>query len=554
MPNPPTLRTDVSGWTIRWDDATAARLVNEGWWTNKTIADYAAQRLAQSPDKVLVVERGRAFTVRQLHGEAETLARALIARGLRRGDTISFQLPNWYEAVVVNLAAAMVGLVVHPIIPIYRDAEVGYMLRDCRSRMIFLPSTFRNFDHVAMMQRVLPGLDVPIEAVVVRGDPGPYTAYVDLLAVGRGYEALPGADPNAVKLIMYTSGTTGRAKGVLHTHNTLQAENIARRDHLGLTDADVMFNPSPVTHVTGALYSLVLPWIVGLCTVLLDVWDAELGLDMMRQYGCTGTVAATIFLQQLVAQSRAVGETLPDLRFFLCGGAQVPPNLIEAAAATFPNCVPSRIYGSTEVPCITAGVNSRDRLRQGAHTDGELVFGEARIVDPSDGALLPEGTEGEIVTRAPQMFVGYAREEDNREAFDAEGFFRMGDLGRFVDGRHIVVTGRKKDIIIRAGENISPKEIEDMLLRHPAVAEIAIVAMPHPRTGEAACAFVMLRPDAQAIGLPEIRSFLIEAGIAMQKIPEHLEIVVELPRTAVGKVRKDLLREQARALGQAARK
>jgi acyl-CoA synthetase (AMP-forming)/AMP-acid ligase II len=300
-----------------------------------------------------------------------------------------------------------------------------------------------------------------------------------------------------------------------------------------------------VGHVTGALYSLCLPFTVGITTVMLDIWEVELGLDMMRRNKVNGIVAATIFLQGLVEEAKKRGESLPDLRFFLCGGAQVPPDLVREAARVFPNCTPSRIYGSTEVPCITAGVNSRTRLDQGADTDGEIWHAEVRIVDPASGAPLPAGADGEILARAPQMFLGYARAEDNQDAFDADGFFRMGDLGRVTEGRYITVTGRKKDLIIRAGENISPKEIEDILFNHPAIADIAIVAMPNERTGEAACAYVIPR-EGQAIDLPEIKRYLVQVGVAMQKIPERLEIVGEFPRTSVGKVRKDVLRQRIR--------
>lgn len=540
-----SLRQDVSGWQVRWDEARARELKAAGIWADKTIADYAQQMLSATPDRVIVVDRERNFTVRQLHDQAQRLARALVQRGLRPGDTVSFQLPNWYESVVVNLAAAMAGLVVHPLVPIFRDMEVSFMLQDSRSKLIFVPASFRNYDYKAMMRRVAAGLQRPVEVVVLRGEAEEFIGFEALVEEGRASTELPGADPDAVKMIMYTSGTTGRAKGVLHSHNSLQAENWMRLTHLGLTDRDVMFNPSPVGHVTGALYSLCLPFTVGITTVMLDIWEPELGLDMMRRHKVNGIVAATIFLQGLVDEARKRGESLPDLRFFLCGGAQVPPDLVREAARVFPNCIPSRIYGSTEVPCITAGVNSRAQLDQGADTDGEIWHAQVRIVDPVTGEALPAGSDGEILARAPQMFLGYARAEDNKDAFDANGFFRMGDLGRITEGRYITVTGRKKDLIIRAGENISPKEIEDILFNHPAIADIAIVAMPHERTGEAACAYVVPR-GGQAIDLPEIKRYLVEVGVAMQKIPERLEIVGEFPRTSVGKVRKDVLRQMIR--------
>ncbi|MGF7162393.1 acyl-CoA synthetase (AMP-forming)/AMP-acid ligase II [Rhodoligotrophos appendicifer] len=544
------MRQDVSGWHLRWDDDRARRLKAEGAWADKTIADYCAEMLAATPDRVLVVDRDRPFTVRELHAQAERLARALVQRGYRPGDTLSFQLPNWSEAVVINLAAAMAGLVVHPLVPIYRDMEVSFMLRDSRSKLIFIPGTFRNFDYREMMRRVMPSLDTPVDVVVVRSEAAEFADYESLLGEAEATTILPGADPDAVKMIMYTSGTTGRAKGVLHSHNSLQAENRARLTHLKLTPQDVMFNPSPVTHVTGALYSLCLPFTVGVTTVMLDVWEPALGLGMMAKWKVNGIVAATIFLQGFVDEAKKTGERLPDLRFFLCGGAQVPPDLIREASRVFPNCVASRIYGSTEVPCITAGVNSKALQEMGAVTDGQIWLADARIVDAATGAPIPEGDEGEIIATAPQMFLGYAHSADNKDAFDENGFFRMGDLGRIVDGEFIVVTGRKKDLIIRAGENISPKEIEDILFNHPAIADIAIVAMPHKRTGEAACAFVICR-EGQTIDLPEIKRYLMSMGTAMQKIPERLEIVSELPRTSVGKVRKDVLRQTARAIAEA---
>lgn len=541
------MRKDVSGWSLRWDEVRAQRLKAEGAWADKTIADHARALLDEDPERILVIDRERAFSVAALHAEAERLARALVQRGYRPGDTISFQLPNWYEAVVISLAATMAGLVVHPLVPIYRDLEVAFMLNDSRSRLIFIPGSFRNHDYREMMGRIAPNLERPVEVVVVRDEAGGFAGYGDLLGEARSDTPLPGADPDAVKLIMYTSGTTGRAKGVLHTHNSLQAENRARITHLGLAKGEVMFNPSPVTHVTGMLYSLCLPFTAGITTVMLDVWDPELALDMMRRRKVNGIVAATIFLQGLVETARKQGESLPDLRFFLCGGAQVPPDLIREAAQVFSRCIPSRIYGSTEVPCITAGVNARGLLEMGAQSDGQIWLAEARIVDPVTGGPLPAGAEGEIIARAPQTFVGYAHVEDNADAFDADGFFKMGDLGRIADDQFIVVTGRKKDLIIRAGENISPKEIEDILFNHPAIADIAIVAMPNARTGEAACAFVIPRAGA-TIDLTEIARYLTAAGTARQKIPERLEIVDDLPRTSVGKVRKDILRQKAREL------
>jgi acyl-coenzyme A synthetase/AMP-(fatty) acid ligase len=507
------MRRDAGGWRVRWDEGRASEFVRSGAWGNMTVADHLAARLAVAPDRVAVIEGERSFTLRDLERDATRLARALVARGFRPGDTISFQLPNWHEAVVIGLAASMAGLVLGPITPIYRDAELGFMLRDSRSKLLFVPGRYRNFDYPGMARRVAEASASGFEIVVVRDSAGRETSYADLLDEGEAEIGLPGADPDAVKMVMYTSGTTGRAKGVLHSHNSLQAENWARRLHLGIGENDILYNPSTVTHVTGALYSLCMPFTLGITTILADVWDPAAAVATMRRHRATGMIASTIFLEGLLAEAKRQDEPLPDLRFYLCGGAQVRPELIHAASGFFRNCVFSRIYGATEVPNVTGGVNSRADAALGAETDGQILGCEARIVDPATGRTLPPGAEGEIIARGPQMLVGYTNEEDFDAAVDAEGFFHMGDLGRIVHGDFILITGRKKDIIIRAGENISPKEVEDVLIGHPAIADVAIVAMPDMRTGEIACAFV-IPAEGETIELPEIARFLVAAGMA----------------------------------------
>lgn len=541
---------DVGGWQVRWDARKAEHFVRAGVWANKTVAHHLAERVTSDPNHVCVIEGDRSFTFRDLDLESQRLACALVRRGYKPGDTISFQLPNWREAVVIGLAAAKAGLVMGPITPIYRDAELTFMLADSRSKVLFVPGEFRNFDYLAMARRVRSALGPKFEIVVVRDDADGCVSYDALLEEGDVDLALPGADPNAVKLVMYTSGTTGRAKGVLHSHNSIQSENWMRQQHLGVGPKDIFYNPSTVTHVTGALYSLCMPFTLGTATILADTWDPAAAVAAMRDHRATAMVASTIFLEGLLAEAKRQDEHLPDLRFYLCGGAQVRPELIREASEFFYNCAFSRIYGATEVPNITGGVNTRAKAELGATTDGQIIGCEAKVVDAVNGAPLPPGAEGEIIARGPQMLVGYTHPEDADSAIDADGYFHMGDLGRIVDDDFIVVTGRKKDIIIRAGENISPKEVEDVLAGHPAIAEIAIVAMPNPRTGEMACAFII--PTAgKIVTLPQIADFLVSAGIAKQKIPEHIELIDEFPRTAIGKIRKDLLRERARIIAEA---
>jgi acyl-CoA synthetase (AMP-forming)/AMP-acid ligase II len=280
--------------------------------------------------------------------------------------------------------------------------------------------------------------------------------------------------------------------------------------------------------------------------VMLDTWDPEKAFDLIRSHRCSFSVGATPFLQDLVGVAKRRSATLPDLKSFMCGGASVPPTLIYEAAEVFPNCMPWRTFGATEAPTLTGPPASRQDLRLAAETDGKLNRSEIKIVDLQTGAPALPGEDGEILVREPSMALGYARAEDNQGAYDDEGFFRMGDIGRLVEGDHIVCTGRKKDLIIRAGENISAKEVEDVLHRSGKVIEVAMVAMPSRKTGEAICAFIVPLAGV-ALDLAEVAGIIAAAGLARQKIPAHVQLVAELPKTASGKIRKDQLREQAKA-------
>jgi acyl-CoA synthetase (AMP-forming)/AMP-acid ligase II len=533
-----------------WRESQAEAWRTSGAWAGKTIAHFAEERVAREPGRVLLVDGGRKFTCAQLHSQARTLASALLRRGLVPGDVVSFQLPNWHEAHVLNLAAAMAGLVIHPIGTINRHAEVAYMLRNCGSRIVFTAESFRGFAHAAMFDQLRrEGLGVDL--VVVRGDANSPASHESLMASGDAGSALPEVDAGSVKLVMYTSGTTGRPKGVIHTHESLHAENVQRRKYLELTGDDCFLVPSPVAHVTGTLYGLNMPWNCGTTAVLLDRWDPDEAFVAARDNRCT-VVNGAPFLQGLVEAAKRFGETLPCLRYFSLGGTAISPDLIRAAGEVFANCIVFRAYGSTEVPTLTPGLADSAFRKQGLETDGNIGDCELRVVDMDSGADLPEGAEGEIIARGPQMLLGYTDAEDNAGAFTGDGFFRMGDIGRITEGRFVTITGRKKDLIIRKGENLSPKEIEDVVFTHPAVADVAVVAMPSDATGELACAFVVLRPS-HSLALADLARHVTAAGLARQKIPERLEIVDGFPRNAYGKVRKDLLRQLAREIAQRAK-
>jgi acyl-CoA synthetase (AMP-forming)/AMP-acid ligase II len=283
----------------------------------------------------------------------------------------------------------------------------------------------------------------------------------------------------------------------------------------------------------------------------MDVWSPADGIACIERHGCTVTGGATPFLQQMLDTAETTPERLDSLKLFFCGGTTVSPELIMRANRMIPGALFFRAYGSTEMITATWGIQDRADAKYGAETDGRIDYPvEMRIVDAVTDEPVAEGDEGEILMRGPGLFAGYIDKEDNESSFLPDGFFRMGDLGRQVFGNWLVITGRKKDIIIRSGENISPKEVEDALAAHPAIAEVAIVAMPSAVTGEKGCAFVIPRVG-ETINLPEIQSFLTGAGLAKQKFPEHLVIVDDLPRVPSGKVRKDELRVQAKAIAAA---
>ncbi len=537
------MRQDVSGWQTRLSDALIAENAASGIWRNKTLADLLDAQVARDPNQILIVDGDTNVTASDLDAQARALVGALQARGLVAGDVISFQLPNWREAVVVDVAASMLGLVCNPIIPIYRDAEVAYILKDAGTKVVFIPTEFRNFDYVAMIERHRGDLPELAHIITVRGSAEGCITFDDLLNQGDAV-ARAAVDPNAVKLIMYTSGTTGRPKGVLHSHNTIDTENQAFSGFLGLGADDVILMPSPLTHITGYLYGIQLPIVLGAPVVFMEMWNAEAAADLIDRHGVTFTIAATVFLQELTEFARLNDRTLPSLRYFPCGGAPVPPEIIYNAHKTFDRCVCARCYGSTEAPTVTLGVNSRDQERLGAATEGLIVGHEIKLVD-EQGAPVPVGIEGEIVTRGPEMCLGYADPAHN-EAFDSDGFFHTGDLAILTEDECLIITGRSKDLIIRGGENLSPREVEDALHEHPAIYEAAVVAMPHARLGETGCAYVIIEEGA-SLTFDDMITTLEGTGMAKQKYPERLEIVEAFPRTPAGKIRKNVLREQIAA-------
>lgn len=546
------MRKDVSGWQVRLDEALIERYTASGDWPGKTLAEFAEDLARRDPDRVTHVFGAQRCTVSELLAEAELLAAGLQRRGLVAGDVVSFQLPNWREAVVIDLATTMLGLVVAPIVPIYRDAEVAFMLADAGVKAAFFPTDYRGFDYAAMMQRLAPTLPGLRLLCSVRGEQGG-DSYEAMIGEATRLTERPKVDANAVKMILYTSGTTGRPKGVLHTHNTgpLRLQRAFGNWSRGSAVAglnNILLMASPVTHVTGQS-GMEIPFCSNTRTVFMERWNAVEALDLIDAEQVTASVGATPFLHELLSAAEAGGRRLPSLQVFACGGAEVPPALICKAYEVLGQCRAFRVYGSSEVPLTTLGFAGVGEMEMAASTDGQIADYEVRILD-DEGNRLSVGQEGEICVRGPSMFLGYGDPEATAASFDADGFFATGDLGRVTSEGAIVITGRKKDLINRGGEKVSAKEVEDILHRMPAIKEAAVVAMPHARLGETLCAYVIAQPGA-GLDLDALLAFVAASGVARQKYPEHLVVVEDFPRTASGKIRKDRLRADIRERQQA---
>ena len=513
-----------------------------------TLGTLARRRAQATPDATAFVEPdGTGISFARIVAEAVEVAAGPASLGLESGDTFSFQLPNWREAVAINLAAALLGLRINPITPIYRGAELRMILADSGSRLIFAPTLYRSNDYAAMLRELrgeLPSLE---HVVTVRGEAAEGLGYEALRASGRDkpIQNWPSVAPASPKMLLYTSGTTGRAKGAVHSHLSMMAYARSSADYWRLDASDMMLMPSPVTHVTGYTFGMELPFICGTKAVLMERWDAAQAVDLIDRLGVTCSVGATPFLKELIDEAQRLASRLPSLRLFACGGAAASAALIRRVPVATERCHAFRIYGATEAPMVTKGVIDPARPDVAGETDGLVIDYEVKVVD-TEGRTISDGSPGELLVKGPSLFTGYTDPRETAHALDEEGYFRTGDIGIYRDGA-VTITGRLKDIIIRGGENISPAEIEAALERHPAISEAAVVAMPHPRLGEGVCAF--LRPavgKAEQPALSAIVSFLDAAGLARQKFPERVLYLDDFPRTPSGKIRKDLLRARAR--------
>jgi acyl-CoA synthetase len=511
----------------------------EGWWTQDTIGELLARGLGAAPRAAFRVHsavRPWSGTFRDVEHVARRLAGGLHARGVGPGDAVAFQLPNWMEAAAVFWASAFLGAVVVPIVHFYRRKEVGYILDTIEPRAFVTAERFGRLEYHADLSA-----GVPVVGVVGQGGSGGCppgaTSFDDLLAA----EPMPGTiavDPAGPALIAFTSGTTRDPKGVIHSHQTLGFETRQLAGHFP-PDRGEQLTVAPVGHFIGMLSAFLIPVLDGMPVNLTDVWDPAQALALMRSDGLTMGGGAPYFMTSLLDHPDFTSRDLAHMKYAGLGGASVPAAVTTRLAGL--GITAWRSYGSTEHPSITGSGHAAPE-RKRLYTDGSALPGvEIRLA-----------ADGEILSRGPDLCLGYTDPALTGRAFDDEGWYRTGDIGVLVDDGYLTITDRKADIIIRGGENISAAEVEDVLLTMPGIAEAAVVAAPDARLGEHAAAVLRLRPGHPVPTLGEMRTHLERAGLARQKWPEELHTVADFPRTASGKVQKFILRRDiaARGLGE----
>lgn len=490
-------------------------------------------RAAATPDAVFLLdERGDELRFKPFRDRCSRVAAGLAKLGIGPGDRVSWQLPTWIESAVLAGALARLGAVQNPILPIYRQRELGQILAEVRPDLLVVPPVWRGFDYPAMAESLVAGSGT---RVVVCDRALPEADRSILAPAPRST-----FDPDAVRWILYTSGTTSTAKGALHSDASIAAGAHGVATSLAIEADDRWAIPFPFTHISGIAMMMVL-LMTGSSAIFVEQFD-ESTPELFGRLGCTFAAGGTpLVVRYLASQRRDPGRRLfPRLKAAMAGAAPKPPQLHGEVRSELGGLGVVSCYGSTEVPFASVST-IHDDDEQLARTEGRIArSATVRVVDER-GEALPPGASGEIRIRGPLVCRGYLDRRLDAEAFDADGFFRTGDLGSVDRDGYLTITGRLKDVIIRNGENISAKEVEDLLYAHPAIAEAAVVGLPDPRTGERACAVVVLRDGAE-LDLPGLVAYCREAGLATQKIPEQLERLDALPHNASGKILKHELR------------
>jgi len=516
-----------------------------GSWRDESLETYLDRWARDRPDQTAIVDGAGRLSYETLARRVERVAHGLRAHGVEPGSVISCQLPNWNEFILVLLAASRLGAIVNPIPPSYRASEVRFMLGLLESHVMVVPAVFRGFDYPAMLRALRPETPRLEHVFVARGgapagDTQPFAVLTETAWEARaGRRPLPGADPNAVHEIVFTSGTTGEPKGVMHTPNTTLSTLYSAIERLRFSERDVLLMASTLGHQTGYLFGYCLTFLLGATAVWMDVWNVAEAARLIEAERVTFTMGATPFLRDLTYLETP--HDLRSLRLFISAGAPIPRALVQDARARLP-CAISAGWGMTENGLVTCN-GLADPEAKVFGTDGVPWPGmELRVVD-LDGEDAPTGAEGDLLVRGPAQFVGYFKRPGfTADAHAADGWFKTGDRATLDGDGYLSITGRSKDVIIRGGEKIPVAEVENLLYTHPKIAGVAIVGMADPRLVERACAVVIPR-EGQSLTLAEITAFLERHQLARQKFPERLEVVTEFPVTPGGKVQKYRLRQ-----------
>ena len=530
--------------TLTFNEQRRAAYRQQGLWGDASLADYWQQTARAMPDKIAVVDNhGASYTYSALDHAASCLANWMLAKGIESGDRIAFQLPGWCEFTVIYLACLKIGAVSVPLLPSWREAELVWVLNKCQAKMFFAPTLFkqtRPVDLILPLQNQLPQL----QQIVGVDKLAPATSSLSLSQIIADNTPLTTAittHGDELAAVLFTSGTEGLPKGVMLTHNNILASERAYCARLNLTWQDVFMMPAPLGHATGFLHGVTAPFLIGARSVLLDIFTPDACLALLEQQRCTCMLGATPFVYDLLNLLEKQPADLSALRFFLCGGTTIPKKVARECQQRGIKLL--SVYGSTE-SSPHAVVNLDDPLSRFMHTDGYAAAGvEIKVVDDARKTL-PPGCEGEEASRGPNVFMGYFDEPElTARALDEEGWYYSGDLCGMDEAGYIKITGRKKDIIVRGGENISSREVEDILLQHPKIHDACVVAMPDERLGERSCAYVVLKAPHHSLSLEEVVAFFSRKRVAKYKYPEHIVVIEKLPRTASGKIQKFLLRK-----------
>ncbi|HIB2408659.1 TPA: medium-chain fatty-acid--CoA ligase [Escherichia coli] len=530
--------------TLTFNEQRRAAYRQQGLWGDASLADYWQQTARAMPDKIAVVDNhGASYTYSALDHAASCLANWMLAKGIESGDRIAFQLPGWCEFTVIYLACLKIGAVSVPLLPSWREAELVWVLNKCQAKMFFAPTLFkqtRPVDLILPLQNQLPQL----QQIVGVDKLAPATSSLSLSQIIADNTPLTTAittHGDELAAVLFTSGTEGLPKGVMLTHNNILASERAYCTRLNLTWQDVFMMPAPRGHATGFLHGVTAPFLIGARSVLLDIFTPDACLALLEQQRCTCMLGATPFVYDLLNLLEKQPADLSALRFFLCGGTTIPKKVARECQQRSIKLL--SVYGSTE-SSPHAVVNLDDPLSRFMHTDGYAAAGvEIKVVDDARKTL-PPGCEGEEASRGPNVFMGYFDEPElTARALDEEGWYYSGDLCRMDEAGYIKITRRKKDIIVRGGENISSLEVEDILLQHPKIHDACVVAMPDERLGERSCAYVVLKAPHHSLSLEEVVAFFSRKRVAKYKYPEHIVVIEKLPRTASGKIQKFLLRK-----------